>query len=86
VRFEEDGNWQHGAWSLVVEWIRTFRQGQQTLAEVSFLAPDAPSHLLKPGSRFELLEGSRRVAKGIILPISVPVPEELNDFELALIG
>jgi hypothetical protein len=86
ARFEEDSNWPHEAWSVVVHLVRPFGRGRHSLAEVSFLAQDASTHLLKPGSRFELLEGGHRVAKGIVLPVSVPVPDELNEFELALIG
>jgi len=57
-----------------------------TLAGVGFLASKAPAHLLRPDSRLELMEGSRRVAKGIVLRRSVRVPREINEFESALIG
>lgn len=38
------------------------------------------------GNRFELLEGAHRVAKGVLLPERLDVPQELNSFEAALIG
>jgi hypothetical protein len=37
------------------------------IAELRCLAADAPSHLLQLGSRFELYEGRRLVARGEIL-------------------
>lgn len=85
-RFEEDPGWENGTWSLVVEWVRTFRGGRLILANVDFLVPEAPTNFLRAGTRFELLEGRKRVAKGVILPPSVQVPEEVSDFELALVG
>jgi hypothetical protein len=86
ARFEDDPRWPHEAWSLVLEFERSFNDGRCTLATVRFLAPSGPSDLLEQGNRFELLEGRRRVAKGVVLPEGVNVPAELNAFETALIG
>jgi len=85
-RFEEDPSWEHGTWSLVLDWVKTFRGGKLLLANIAFLVAEAPSNLLHAGNRFELLEGGKRVAKGIVLPASVEVPQEVSDFELALVG
>ena len=86
ARFEDDPKWPHEAWSVIVQFRKSFRDGRYVHGSVEFLADAAPRHLLKEGSRFELLEGPRRVAKGVILPAQVPVPDDINDFESALIG
>ena len=36
-------------------------------ADISYLADDAPYHLLKQGNKFSLYEGQRVVAEGVIL-------------------
>jgi hypothetical protein len=86
ARFEEDENWPKQAWSLVVRFVRPLHGGRYLIADVDFAAPDAPAALLGKGSRFELLEGRHRVAKGVVLPASIEVPDEINEFESALIG
>jgi hypothetical protein len=86
ARFEDDEKWPHEAWSLVIRVGRSFKGGRYTHAKMEFLAEDAPQHLLKEGARFELLEGRKRVAKGVILPAGVPIPAEINEFESALVG
>lgn len=86
ARFEDDETWPHVAWSVVINNIRSYRDGRLTYAEVKFLVDEAPAELLRQGSRFELLEGKKRVAKGVVLPIAVAAPNEVNDLELALIG
>lgn len=87
ARFEDDENWPREAWSVALRLIRRFGD-RHVLAEVSFLADDAqaPVRLLRRGSRFELLEGQRRVAKGIVVDSSVEVPDRITDFESALLG
>ena len=86
ARFEDDAKWPHEGWSLVVRIARFYRDGRCAYAEVEFLVDDAPVELLSAGSRFELLEGNRRVAKGVVLPTAVHAPENINDFEVALLG
>lgn len=86
ARFEEDEKWPHEAWSVAVSFIRPLGGDRYLHAEISFLNDDSPTHLLQQGSRFELFEGQKRVAKGVVLPPSVEVPEEINDFESALLG
>ena len=66
---------------------RRFANPRIALATVQFLVPErAPNHLLHGGSRFELMEGPKRVAKGVILPATIEVPQEVNEFESSLIG
>jgi hypothetical protein len=86
ARFEDDENWPHQAWSLMVKVNHHYRDGLFSHATVQFLANEAPQQLLSEGSRFELLEGKRRIAKGVVLPAQVEVPADINDFESALIG
>ena len=86
ARFEDDvDNWPRSAWSLVLRLVRPFRNARYQLAEVSFLNDAAPSHLLRRGSRFELLEGNRRVAKGVVVDPSAQIPVEMSEFESSLI-
>jgi len=64
-------NWPEEAWSVVVEPAPASGSSGFTL---SFLAGDrAPQHVLQPGVRFELLEGTRVVANGEIVDDAVPV-------------
>ena len=86
VRFEEDENWAREAWSLVAEFLKPVDRGRYTLADVSFLAPEAPIHFLREGSRFMLMEGRTPVAKGVVLPSSTDVPDQMSQFEASLIG
>jgi hypothetical protein len=68
VRFAEDtGNFNQEAWSLVVEFPETSNPAREMEAEVSFLVDEAPQHLIYPGSRFDLFEGVRIVARGEVL-------------------
>jgi hypothetical protein len=53
------------AWSLVVRKAR-MEGPYRWVANVSFLVPEAPHHLLSQGNRFELYEGNRCVAHGTI--------------------
>ena len=55
------------AWSLVLQMLSSLDESRCLTAEVRFLNPDGPMHLLQSGSRFELYEGYRRVAKGRVL-------------------
>ncbi len=67
ARFEDEKEkYPEEAWSLVVD----FNPPQDELgpfnAHVRFLADEAPSHLLRPGSSFELYEGRKLVARGVV--------------------
>lgn len=59
ARFEDSaGDWSTDAWSVVLSF-----KGSPEEAHVSFLAPEAPPHLLKSGVVFELYEGRKKVAE-----------------------
>jgi hypothetical protein len=84
VRFDEDATWPTQTWSLVVEFIRSYADGQYVYARVSFLSPDAPVELLHEASRFQLYEGRRLVATGVIRADDA-APTEYRDFEQTLL-
>lgn len=69
ARFKSDkANQNEEAWSIIAEFLP--QQNQQTsctLANIRFLAPNAPADLLSFGNQFELLEGPRVVARGKII-------------------
>ncbi len=68
AKFEKEAEkWPKEAWSIVAEFKKISDDLSSVIAEVRCLAPDAPSHLLQPGSKFELYEGSRLVAHGEVL-------------------
>ena len=59
ARFSDPaGDWSTDAWSIVLTFL-----GSSEEAEVHFLAPEAPAHLLRQGQVFELFEGFRKVAE-----------------------
>jgi len=69
ARFErEAAKWPNEAWSLVVEPIEAPDSSNCVVANVRFLVPEGPVHLLTTGNRFELYEGRQCVATGDILP------------------
>ncbi len=55
------------AWSLIVEKVRVLESEYDWLVNVRYMFPEAPSSELKPGREFELYEGGRRVAEGILV-------------------
>ena len=85
-RFESDPDYAKGAWSVRILGALELRGPEVIDATVAFVVGEAPHDLLTAGERFELLEGSRVVAKGVVLPPSVEVPSQINEFELALLG
>jgi len=84
VRFDEDDSWPAETWSLRMEFIRSYADGKYVYARVSFVSPDAPQGLLHEGSRFQLYEGRRLVATGLVRAADV-VPSESNEFEQKLL-
>jgi hypothetical protein len=63
ARFEDPaGDWSTDAWSIVLSF-----EGSREEPRVSFLAPEAPSHLLRSGVVFELYEGHKKVAEVSVL-------------------
>ncbi|MBX9681725.1 MAG: hypothetical protein K2X38_23450 [Gemmataceae bacterium] len=62
------------SWSLVRPMQSRPAGSTEWIAEVSFLAPAAPQELLSDGAKFELMEGGRCVARGMVLPSQVVIP------------
>jgi hypothetical protein len=68
ARFEIQGDdWFRELWSLAVEFLGPPDESRSQLATVRFLVEEAPHEWLAVGSRFEILEGLRVVAKGTIV-------------------
>jgi hypothetical protein len=84
--FEADRAATLGTWSLRILEASELHGGEVVEARIAFLAPEAPQQLLQEGARFELAEGAKVVARGIVLPQTIRVPQRMNDFELALLG
>lgn len=55
------------AWSLVVEKIQTQSDEYEWIANIRFLVDEAPHDELCPNREFELYEGAKCVATGVIL-------------------
>ena len=73
ARFEGQAAGPEGAkWSLVVDPISHPPGSAEWVAEVRYLVDEAPHELLLLGARFELYEGKKCVAHGVIIS---PVPE-----------
>src|SRR5437762_1665980 len=81
ARFESDPQQKLGSWSLRILAGKKLKGNKVIDAKVRFLAEDAPGNLLRPRARFELLEGSRVVAKGVVLPPSIRPPAKITGFE-----
>jgi hypothetical protein len=86
ARFASDPDQKLGSWSLRILTGRKLKGNKVIDAKVGFLAEDAPENLLQPRERFELMEGSRVVAKGVILPPSIRPPARISGFEEVLLG
>jgi hypothetical protein len=69
-----------------IEIKKGIRGGKAVLVEMAFLSPDAPTEMLQPGARFELCEGPKVVAKGVVLKDTARIPTRIGDFSLALLG
>lgn len=82
ARFDEDASWQE--WSLVVDFIHSFANGQYLEAAVRFLSDEAPRQLLHGGSRFQLFEGRHMVATGLIREDDA-APVEEGEFDSVLL-
>jgi hypothetical protein len=68
ARFEDLSHvWPEVAWSVVLDFM-TLPDEQQRMnwAKIRFLSPEAPQELLYEGCIFDLFEGQRRVATGMI--------------------
>jgi hypothetical protein len=54
-------------WSLAVEKLEEAEDADEWLAEVFYILDEAPHELLRIGRRFELYEGARCVATGVVV-------------------
>jgi len=67
TRFESQPPGPEGAnWSLVVDRMPQSPGSMEWIAEVHYVAEEAPHELLLPGACFELYEGKKCVARGVI--------------------
>ena len=66
ARFEDDPNAVLGTWDVRVEFLDTPSIERPTRTRISFVSVDAPRRLLHAGSRFELTEGRKVVAHGLV--------------------
>jgi hypothetical protein len=53
------------SWSAVI-YVKSYIDKYESIARISYLSENAPFELLKKGADFELYEGRRLVANGII--------------------
>jgi hypothetical protein len=65
-------DWSDAAWSVVLELHGPADGGGTSRADVKFLVPEAPHDLLRPGTRFDLYEGARRVAQVDVVAVTEP--------------
>lgn len=54
-------------WSAEIYIIKNDLVKRNSIAEVNYLFPNAPTNNICEGNRFELLEGNRKVANGIFI-------------------
>src|SRR6266571_5332891 len=77
ARFDSDPQQKLGSWSLRILTEKKLKGNKIIAAKVGFLAEDAPDNLLQPRAKFDLLEGKRVVAKGVVLPASIHPPAKI---------
>lgn len=69
ARFEDiKDKWPNEAWSIVAEFLEEMNSTRSVIVDLRFLVENGPKNLLYPGSKFDLFEGPRLVAKGEVLP------------------
>ena len=68
VRFEDDPNAVLGTWDVRVEFLDEPTLELPNPSRLGFVSADAPRQLLHSGSRFELTEGRKVVAHGVVRP------------------
>jgi hypothetical protein len=61
-----DAEPQPNSWSMYVRKLSSREEGFLWDAAVQFRVPEAPQHLLTEGMRFELYEGAKCVAHGVV--------------------
>ena len=64
---ETDEQWNRQAWSLVFDLGEIADSNRLQTGSVRFLSEHGPTDWLKPGARFALYEGKRKVAEGVIV-------------------
>ena len=64
---DQKTDWREEAWSLVIRFLAPPDPAGSHRVAVRFLADEAPGEFLAPGCRFELMEGERLVARGVVL-------------------
>lgn len=69
ARFDADPNYSRGHWSFAVMNAWDLDDPGVSLATVGFLADGAPADLLGEDSHFDLMEGPRVVATGIVVAV-----------------
>jgi hypothetical protein len=85
ARFADDPKWPQEAWSLVVRKLRTYGGGCLWFAEVGFLVPEhAPNELLRAGARFDLYEGRKLTATGLVRGAHARPPAQTRSLESVL--
>ena len=69
VRFvdSDDSQPPENAWSLVIEKVESQSTEHEWLAEIRYLVEDAPRDEIRPNRQFELYEGAKRVATGVVV-------------------
>ena len=60
------GEKMDGTWSAEIL-TDSVNDNNESTIDISFLFPDAPFDLLKPGAKFELYEGKKLVARGVMV-------------------
>ncbi len=60
------GEEMDGTWSAEIL-TDSVNDNNESTIDISFLFPDAPFDLLKPGAKFELYEGKKLVARGVMV-------------------
>ena len=67
VRFEADPTWLLGTWTFGLRNAQELDEPCLTFANVGFVADGAPIELLSEGAKFDLMEGPRVVASGMVV-------------------
>ena len=67
ARFPSQSDWEREAWSIVADFDGPVNEGGEVTADIRFLSASAPHDLLCRGGTFELYEGAKKVAEGVVL-------------------
>ena len=86
ARFTDDPDWPARAWSLVVRKLKAYGGGRFWFAQVEFLVDAAPHDLLRPGARFDLDEGRKLAATGLIRAERSRAPQQARSLQSVLLS